>query len=60
MSYFGKIFVEFWDDNRWNLAAVKWWQYLFMRLSGVCGNSTADIRYYNCRHVPRKNISFDN
>ena len=32
MRYFGKIFVEFWDGEKWNLSAVKWWQYLLMRL----------------------------
>lgn len=58
MNYFGKIFVEFWDNDKWNLAAVKWWQYLLMRLSGVCGSATADTRFYNCRHVPRKNVTF--
>ena len=57
-KYFGKIFVEFWDGQKWGLSAVEWWQYLLMRLLGYCGSSTADTRFYDYRHVPRKNITF--
>ena len=56
-KYFGKVFVEHWDGQKWNLSAVKWWQYLLMRLWGYCGDVNADVRFYNCRHVPRKNIA---
>lgn len=59
MNYFGKIFVEYWDGNTWNLSAISLWLYLLMRLTGDCGSATADTRFYNYRHVPRKNISFE-
>ena len=56
-KYFGKVFVEHWDGQEWNLSAVKWWQYLLMRIWGYCGDANADVRFYDCRHVPRKRIS---
>ena len=55
-KYFGKVFVEHWDGQEWNLSAVKWWQYLLMRIWGYCGDANADVRFYDCRHVPRKRI----
>lgn len=58
MHYFGRVFVEYWDGQKWGLSAIKWWQYLLARLWGYCGSSTADARFYNYRHVPRKNIIF--
>ena len=57
-KYFGKVFVEHWDGQKWGLSAVKWWQYLLMRLWGYCGDANADVRFYDYRHVPRKNITF--
>lgn len=55
-KYFGKVFVEHWDGQEWNLSAVKWWQYLLMRIWGYCGDANADVRFYDCRHVPRNKI----
>lgn len=57
-KYFGRVFVEHWDGDKWNLSAVKWWQYLLMRYWGYCGDANADTRFYDCRHVPRKKIKF--
>ena len=57
-KYFGKVFVEHWDGQKWGLSAVEWWQYLLMRLWGYCGDADADVRFYDYRHVPRKNITF--
>jgi hypothetical protein len=56
-KYFGKVFVECWDGEKWGLSAVEWWQYLLMRLWGYCGDENADIRFYDYRHVPRKKIA---
>ena len=58
MRYFGKVFVECWLDDHWGLSAVWFWQYWLMRLWGYCGSATADVRDYDYRHVPRKNIHF--
>lgn len=56
--YCGRVFVESWDGQEWRLSAVKWWQYLLMRLWGYCGETDADTRIYNYRHVPRERINF--
>lgn len=56
--FFGKVFVECWDGEKWGLSAVKWWQYLLMRLWGYCGDADADVRFYNYRHVPRNKVTF--
>lgn len=58
MHYFGKVFVEFWDNNEWKLSAVWFWQYWLMRLWGYCGGIGASKARYNYIHVPRKNIRF--
>ena len=57
-EYFGKVFIEYWDGEEWGLSAVKWWQYLLMRLLGYCGDENADVRFYDYRHVPRKKVTF--
>lgn len=57
-KYFGRVFVESWDGQEWRLSAVKWWQYLLMRLWGYCGDANADTRFYDYRHVPRKRVTF--
>ena len=57
--FFNKVFVEYWDGNKWNLSAIKWWQYLLMRLWKYCGSTDADFRDYNYRHVPRNKIYFN-
>lgn len=56
--YFGRVFVESWNGQEWCLSAVKWWQYLLMRLWGYCGDANADVRFYDYRHVPRKRVTF--
>lgn len=56
--YFGRVFVESWDGQEWRLSAVKWWQYLLMRLWGYCGDANADTRFYDYRHVPRERVTF--
>ncbi len=57
MRYFGRVFVEFRDENgKWRLSAVKWWQYLLMRLWGYCGHADANPYEYEYRHVPRSKI----
>lgn len=58
MNYFGKVFVEYWDGDNWNLSAISWWQYLIARILGKCASSTSSRKDYNCRHVPRKNVRF--
>ena len=57
-KYFGKVFVECWDGEKWGLSAIEWWQYLLMRLWGYCGDENADVHFYDYRHVPRKKITF--
>lgn len=57
MRYFGRVFVEFRDENgKWRLSAVKWWQYLLMRLWGYCGSADTDPYEYDYRHVPRNKV----
>ena len=58
MKYFGKVFVEFWDGDSWQLSAVWWWQYLLARMWNICGSATSDPLKYNYRHVLRKNVHF--
>lgn len=55
MRYFGKIFVEFWDGNKWNLAAFWPHQYLYGRITGIIGSRSSNKDY---RHVPRSMINF--
>lgn len=57
MKFFGKVFVEFWDGDKWQLSAVSWWYYLLPRFYGICGSPTSDPLKYNYRHVLRKNVS---
>lgn len=57
MKFFGKVFVEFWDGDKWQLSAVSWWYYLLARFYGICGGATSDPLKYNYRHVLRKNVS---
>ena len=54
--YFGKIFIEFWENDKWNLSAVWFWEYIIMRLWGYCGCKNS--LEYNIRHVPRNQIKF--
>jgi hypothetical protein len=58
MRYFGKVFVEFWDGNKWRVSAIWFWQYLLMRLWGYCGSATSNRSDYDFRRVSRKNIIF--
>lgn len=58
MKFFGKVFVEFWDGDKWQLSAVSWRYYLLARFYGICGSATSDPLKYNYRHVLRKNVSF--
>ena len=38
------------------MEAVKWWQYLLMRLWGYCGSANADPYEYEYQHVPRSKV----
>ena len=58
MKFFGKVFIEFWDGEKWNLSAIWWQQYLIARFLGICGSATSNPIEYNYRHVSRKNINF--
>ena len=59
MYYFGKVFVEFWRNDRWNLSAVWFWQYILMRLWGFCGAADSNLQDYEYRHVPRRRVHFN-
>lgn len=56
MRFFGKIFVEYWDNGKWNLCALPWYQYLYGRICGIIGNAESSEDY---RHVPRSKIHFE-
>lgn len=55
MKYFGKVFVEYLDGDKWNLSMLQWYQYIYGRLFGIigCHNSNKDFR-----HVPRNMVKY--
>ena len=53
--FFGRVFVEYWDNDRWNLSALLWYKYLLGRIWGVIGSAGSDKDY---RHVPRSKVHY--
>lgn len=57
MRYFGKVFVQFKEEDKWSLAAIAWYKYLVARfLWGVIGSATSDKDF---RHVPRSKVVYE-
>lgn len=56
MKKWYQVYVEFWDEDcrKWQLSAVSWWKYLFMRMYDFCGS--ANELDYNIHYVPNKNV----